>query len=360
MGFGDRISVIYKDDWSDAKERLSAWWDREVIERPGIMVGAPRSGIDERPYWDSWDFSRYPNDPMRVIRNFEAWCSATYFGGEAFPNLWINLGAGVGSAFLGADPVFYSNTMWFDRPMEWDQLRDIEMDLQNEWWLRARHDTEISVEKGAGKFFVGITDLGGILDVAQSLRGKKRLMVDLFRHPKEVIDLCWRILETWHRCYDELYAIIQSKMKGSSAWMGIWCEGRWYPLQCDYAYMLSPTKFRQFALPFIEEQCRRLDHSVYHLDGHGQIPHLDMLLDIPELDAIQWVPGTGKPQCGSEVYFPMYERIKSAGKGLVLSVAPSEIEPICREIGPGGILFQTGCRTEEQAKELLLNSKGWV
>ena len=339
---------------------MTAWWEGDVIDRPAIMIEAPRVNPDDYLRWGALDFLKHPDDPRYAVRNFETWCSSTFFAGEAFPNLFVYLGTGVLAAFLGADPVFYSDTLWFDGSIEWDQLGNIEMDPQNEWWRRARRDTEISVEKGAGKFFVGITDLGGMLDVAQSLRGKKRLMVDLFRLPEKVTDLCWSILEIWSRCYNELDKIIQSKMKGSSAWMGIWCKDRWHPLACDYAYMLSPTKFREFVLPFIEEQCRRLDHSIYHLDGYGQIPHLDALLNIPELDAIQWVPGIGKPQRGSEKHFPMYKRIRSAGKGLYLSVSPNEIEPICRHIGAEGILFHTRCQTEQEAKKLLVESFSWV
>lgn len=331
-----------------------------MIDRPAIMIEAPRVNPEEYPCRDGLDFLRCPYDPLCCIRNVEVWCSSTFFGGEAFPNLFVNLGTSVLAAFLGANPVFHSNTVWFDGSMEWDGLRDIEMDPENEWWQRARRDTAISAEKGVGRFFVGITDLGGMLDVVQSLRGKKRLMVDLFRRPREVKNLCWRLLEVWNRCYDELGAIVQSKMKGSCAWMGIWCKDRWHPLACDYAYMLSPSKFREFVLPFIEAQCRRLDQSIYHLDGYGQIPHIDALLDIPELDAIQWVPGIGKPQRGSPEHFPMYRRITSANKGLFLSVLPNEIEPICRQVGAEGILFHTRCQTEQEAEKLLEDSHNWI
>ncbi len=352
--------MFYKQDWPEAKDRLNAWWNQEIVDRPAISVTAPRAGIESAQAWDAWDFSRYPDDPIRAITNFEARCFTTFFGGESFPNCWINLGAGAVAAFLGANASFYSDTVWFETPMEWDQLTGLELDPGNEWWIRVKRDTELGVERGAGRFFVAITDLGGILDIAHSLRGKKQIMIDLFRDGSRVKDLLWRILETWHRCYEELHAMIQTQMKGSSTWMGIWCKDRWYPLQCDYAYMLSPSKFDEFVLPDVEEQCRRLDNTVYHLDGYGQIPHLEKLLDIPELNAIQWVPGAGKPQCGSSVHYPLYRRIRSRGKGLVLNLAPDEIEPICREIGPEGVLFMTGCRTEEDAMMLLEESRNWV
>ena len=349
----------YKGDWPQGQERLSAWWDGEVVDRPCIMVTSPRPG-SARPAWDGWGFARFPDDPERVVRQFQDVCSATNFGGEAFPNLWINLGAGVVAAFLGASPVFFSQTVWFETPMEWDQIEDIRLDPENLWWKRVVKATSISAEKGQGKFLVGMTDLGGTLDIAHSLRGKKRLMIDLFRNGGKVLDLCWKILDIWHECYDLLDAIIQEKIVGRSAWMGIWSAERWYPIQCDYAYMLSPEKFRTFVLPFVKEQCERLDRTVYHLDGYGQIPHLDDLLSIDELDAIQWVPGAGKPQCGSSRYFSMYRKVREAGKGLVLSVQPGEVERVCREVGAEGILFQTSCSDCIEAERLLERSEEWI
>ncbi len=350
--------MLYKDDWEEARDGLEAWWEGTLVDRPVIMARAPRSNAS--PDLDGWGFARYPDRPMKVLEHFERWCSGTYFGGEAFPNLFVNLGAGVLGAILGARPRFYSNTVWFQSSMEWEDLEEVEFDSENPWWERVRTYTEKSVAEGEGKYFVSMTDLGGILDIVQSLRGKKKLMIDLFRRPEKVLDLSWKVLDIWHRCYDELYQIIQTGMKGSSAWLSIWCDGKWYPIQCDYAYMLSPGKFREFVLPFLKEQCRRLDRCVYHLDGHGQLPHLDDLLEIDDLDAIQWVPGAGKKQCGSDEYYDMYRKVKAAGKGLVLGLKPGEIRPICKELGADGILFQVTCRSEEEAKKLIENSKAWA
>ena len=41
---------------------------------------------------------------------------------------------------------------------------------------------------------------------------------------------------------------------------------------------------------FTREQCRWLDHSLYHLDGTQALHQLPALLAIEELDAIEWTP----------------------------------------------------------------------
>ena len=122
------------------------------------------------------------------------------------------------------------------------------------------------------KVIVDITDLGGNLDIAASLRGTQNLLFDLTDYPERVKNVTAKVNELWFRYYEELAGIIQKYARGTSSWMNIWCPGRWYPLQCDFSAMISPEMFEELAAPYLAEQCRRLDHSIFHLDGPGEIP----------------------------------------------------------------------------------------
>ena len=53
-----------------------------------------------------------------------------------------------------------------------------------------------------------------------------------------------------------------------------------------------------------------MPRSIYHLDGPGEIPHLDMLLDIPRLNGIQWVAGAGKAALTDPCWFDMYKKMQ--------------------------------------------------
>ena len=57
-----------------------------------------------------------------------------------------------------------------------------------------------------------------------------------------------------------------------------------------------------------------LDHTVYHLDGAGQLGDLDMVLGIENLNAVQWVYGDGAPSAKHWIH--IYKRIEEAGKGI--------------------------------------------
>ena len=77
-----------------------------------------------------------------------------------------------------------------------------------------------------------------------------------------------------------------------------------------------------------------MDRTVYHLDGPGELNHIDALLAVEELDAIQWIQGEGNPS--SDYYIDLYQKILSAGKQVQLSWCSLEVfEKIIQEMGSG-------------------------
>ncbi len=84
--------------------------------------------------------------------------------------------------------------------------------------------------------------------------------------------------------------------------------------------------------PELQTTCKRLPRSIYHLDGIGQIRHLDLLLTIPELDGVQWVPGDGKPDCAN--WPDLYRKIHAAGKKMqVFNGGFAAIEAVIEQVG---------------------------
>jgi 5-methyltetrahydrofolate--homocysteine methyltransferase len=108
-------------------------------------------------------------------------------------------------------------------------------------------------------------------------------------------------------------------------------------LQSDFAYMISPAMFERYVLPDLDACCRELDHAFYHLDGIGQIRHLDLLLSLERLQGIQWIPGDGQPS--PEEWLPLLQRIRAADKLCQLYVSPEGARRIVRELGGRGFAF---------------------
>ena len=107
-------------------------------------------------------------------------------------------------------------------------------------------------------------------------------------------------------------------------------------MQCDFSAMISPVMFERFVVPSLSEQCAWLDRALYHLDGPDCVRHLDLLLQIPNLHAIQWTPGAGEPGAGDPKWFSLYDRILRAGKSIqALQVSAERGAGIVRAIRRG-------------------------
>jgi len=352
-------ALLYKEDWGKVREIFTAWWESE-IKRPLLQVVAPKGAFHTA--YDGWDFCRYPDQPELVVQNFERWCSQTYFGGLAYPNLWINFGPGVLSAFLGSDPLFTGQTMWFGNqrekgPLSLKELSDIDLDFSNVWWRRVESATRVAVSLHRDRFVVGMTDIGGVLDVIAALCGTVEMLKNMLRNPDGLKSAIWNITELWHECYDRLYRImVEGGHDGTSAWMGLWSPRRWYPLQCDISYMISPQRFEEFVAPHLHEQCERLDHPVYHWDGPGQIPHLTHLLKLGFV-AIQWVPGAHEElsghDCGSPKWYELYRKVLETGKGLVLAMPSWRVEGFLKAFPKANVIVQTWVSSVEEAEKML-------
>jgi 5-methyltetrahydrofolate--homocysteine methyltransferase len=344
--------LLYKEDWSERKEDFKSWWDRD-LNKPLIQVFAPKVGSKDVA-WDIWSFVKNWGKPHIVIEEFENYCRNTFFGGGAYPNLWINLGPCSVAAYMGAKPRFSAETIWYEK-LSWEEIESLNLNSTNEWWRYTKEATAEACKIGKGKFIVGFPDIGAVTDIVCLLRGSKNLIMDLYRNLNKVKKLCDQIFEVWFKIYEELHESMKAYgQNGTSSWLDLWCHKRYYPIHADFAYMLPPSKFKEFVLPYLKDYCLKLDYAIYHLDGIGQIPHVDMLLEIDELTGIQWVPGAGQPPVDDPKWLPLYKKIQRAGKNLVLRhISPDRVKFILENLDLKGLAFSTQTKSEKDLMWLL-------
>jgi len=337
------------DDWDRIERDYAAWWagelDRPLLYLTGSEPGAPSSG---------GFLTHYPDlSPGELCERYHRFLAAQRFYADAFPFWFINFGAGALAAFVGANVHPDDNTVWFE-PTEALPIKDIDpvFDPHGAWWRRVVDVTQAAVEYWDGTLAVSHTDLGGTLDVLASLRTTEGLLMDLVDAPEEVERAAWKISDIWRDCYDRLDRIIRPACPGTCAWARNWSPQRTYMLQCDFCYMISPDMFRRFVLPELTAVCDSLDHAFYHLDGVGAVPHLDMMLDIPTLRGVQWIPGDGKPPAAE--WPDLLRRIRDRGKLCQIFCSPEGALNVVRELGGKGFqLLVGGNFSDEQAAAFL-------
>ena len=352
------VEVSFRqEDWSRVQRAWAAWWAGD-LNRPLVMIEdlEPPPGVHISNIFDLGPpASSFPLDMPadELLDDYQVGLESKRFYGDAWPKWCPMFGPGIAAGFLGAQVNTSADTTWFEPVKEVPIAGlDLAFDPDNAWWQRSQDLTRRAVARWGSSVVVGHTDLGGNLDILASLLSTERLLFDLSDHPEEVERLTGALTQLWLRYYDELYALIEPADRGTTTWAPIWAPGRCYMLQSDFAYMISPRMFERFVLPDLVACCRALDHAFYHLDGAGQIRHLDMLLSLERLHGIQWIPGDGQPP--PEAWLPLLQRIRDAGKLCQLYVSPEGARTIVRELGGRGFaLYIMQPMSQDEAERFL-------
>jgi hypothetical protein len=79
-----------------------------------------------------------------------------------------------------------------------------------------------------------------------------------------------------------------------------------------------------------------MTHNIFHVDGKGMLRHLDHILSIPQIQALQWVQGVGDDLPILQ-WLPVIKRIQAAGKGVVVDLRLDELEPFIAAMEPDGL-----------------------
>jgi hypothetical protein len=353
-----------EEDWDEVRDLLTAWWRREKPHRPILSVTSrrdkplpvpappPLTG-DPRKDW---------LDTEAILARFEASCARNFYGGVAFPYITPSLGPGNLNIYLGSEPVFMPETIWYKPVFKDPATAHPRFDPANPYWQWTLKSLEAMQAAGRGKFLAGIPDLIEGIDVLSELLGTEELLTYLLDCPEEIHRLLNELDPIYWQAFDPLYERLKDERQGNAfIAFQIWGPGRTLKSQCDFSAMISPDMFAEFVCPYLERQCARADFSVFHVDGPKCIPHLEPLLKVKSLTAIQWTPGYPNPGPADPCWWkPVWEKVYAAGKSaLVLGNKPSHVEPFIREFGWTGSFVGTGTKTEAEARKLLADSESW-
>lgn len=338
----------YKKNWEETKEKWTNYWKHANTGRPLMCVIARKEEIEEAASKEvCTDVCRSegwyrclpeelkcsdPEDKFlnveKSVKRYRYFCDTHEFMGESFPNMQVDFGPGSVASYLGADIEFRMDTIWY-HPCMTDIIDHppICFNEENSWLKKHLELTKKCRELAGDDFYVCIPDLMEGIDVLASMRGAQDLLYDEIEEPETVQKRIWEIQNTYFEYYDRFYELVKDE-EGGSAYMvfQIWGPGKTAKLQCDFGALMSPTQFKGFMVEPLREQAKKLDYVVYHLDGPDNIKHLDFILDIDEIDAIQWTSGDAGPDGTLEEWDIIYDKARKAGKSLWVKVYSGEFE----------------------------------
>ena len=190
--------------------------------------------------------------------------------------------------------------------------------------------------------------------------GPDELLPAMIEEPEAVKRALGKIQGAYERIMREVYDIVRDNNEGGSCiqWLSTWAPGMHAQMQCDMSVMISNPMFEDFIMPELRAQCDLLDNALYHFDGVEQIRHLDSLLSIPRLRAIQWTQVAGQEPCTE--HFAELKRIQAAGKSLVILVTPDQIRPILENLSSKGLYLITNANSRDEADRMLRDIAAWT
>jgi hypothetical protein len=319
------------------KSRLAVWWNHEDLDRPCVLATLntpplPKLNRNELEQW-------WMDIPARLERVKETIRAQEYIG-EAVPYQYVDYGASAMAGALGCPMEFVdADTVWaHPRFGDIEEALEAKISLHSLFWEKLEALTRGSLAFSRDHHFVSYFALGGVTDTAASLVGTENLLMDMVAEPESVEALMAAMADLWLEAkarVDEWFA--ESGQSCQIGWCGLWAPGTTFPLQEDFSYMISNEMYRRYCVPSLERFIAALDYPMYHLDGVNALKHLDTLIGIPGLKAIQWQPGAGHEDL--EQWIPVIRKILKAGKSVQLYARADEVTPITGAVGAKGMAY---------------------
>jgi len=355
------MELAYKPDAAQACARVEAWWHKAILDRPTVHLTAPKPNPLPMPEKQHATLRERWMDTEYVLECGEVAIANTYWAGDALPMFWPNLGPEVLTACMGAELEFGENTSWSVPILhDWADMPKLMIQQDNAYTRTLLDMLRLAMQRCKGKYVVGLTDIHPGADLVASFRDPRQLNFDLMDEPEKVQALNQQVFSAFFEFYEMQRSIL---LKGgqtlTSSWLPLFAtDGRYYIPSCDFSIMISNKMFREFFLPEILAEIEWLDRSIYHLDGPGALRHLDTLLDIKKLDAIQFVYGDGAAPASR--WIEVYQKIQKAGKNLHISITPDEVDFFMERLNPEGVMLSMTAGSVEEADAILAKITRWT
>lgn len=344
----------FKPDLEDCARRWQAFYAGEIIDRPPVVVTAPRQGCSKVTPLTYHE--KVFGDLDRVVQRGLDIARATFWGGEAVPSFYPSFGPDEIAVFTGAEFRWSPespDTNWSVPYVEdWETALPLRLNQDNPYWQRMLSLYARAAEVFAGRILLVAPDLHTNMDLLSAVRGPQRLCLDLIDTP-ELID---RAMLDSRAIFRELWTELNRAGRMNETGYCLESHAFYSPegsatLQCDFSIMMRPAMFRRWVLPALEEEAALVKHVVYHWDGFGALVHMADVLASPGLQTLSFVPGDGHGSPSD--HLDLLKRLQAGGKPLHVWGTPDQCKQMHCELRPEKVFYCTETETQTDAETLL-------
>jgi hypothetical protein len=351
-------AFLYKPDWEETKERLTAWWNQDPLDRALICVEAPLDNPPpiSKPPQPQTSTERWCNLEYLAQRN-EYMLSRTFFGGEAIP-VW-NPGY-PGHSDL---PTFYGCMFQLDweggihipllsdSDFSMDIITQLKLDKNGKWWTFAYDLLTTAREEAQGKSFPAIGSISGVADTLAVLRGEEQYLTDIKTNQNLVQEVELFLLRDWFEVYETQLRVLKQNHGEYTTRFGLWAPGRYYPIRCDFGGGIPPKLFRNCFKKALEKQASYLDYAIFTVNHERMFRLLSEIVKLEGIQTLQILPDVNQ---GSPLrYLDKLKWVQRKGKGLHLTLPSNEIPEALSNLSAKGLCLRTTAENENQARQII-------
>lgn len=344
----------WKSNLEETKQRYINWWNHKgiILNMWEHFQEGVQPHAEITPPAPAKDLSQKWFVPQWRAEYLDWYVAHSSLKADILPVANTQLGPGSLAAILGGVFEGGEDTIWIHPNPDFTD--EIVFNPEHPNWILHKELLKACKAKANGHYFVGMPDLMEGLDVLAALKGTDRVLLDTVMQPEILEQQMQQINDIYFKVFDELYDIIREGDEMAFCYFSSWAPGKMSKLQSDISTMISQDDYRRFVQPFIREQCQKIDYTLYHLDGVGAMHHLPALLEIEELNAIQWTPGVGEPQGGSPKWYDLYKKILAGGKSVMACwVTLDELKPLLDHIGADGVHLEMDFHNEKEVEQAM-------
>jgi len=327
----------FLSDFPVIAQRHEAWW-HQAADRPLFL--AEVNAEPSRPITRRLNLLERPDDWFDV--KFTD-LKKTYRVGDTLPNIRADFGAVLMGGLLGGDREESADTSWTVHFLDddWSNAPDWSTIREDNVWLQTMRAALLRAAADApGRYLVCTPDIGSSGDTLITLRGSTNLCLDILDRPDDVRTAVDGLYFAWRQAFMELYQCTVDQGAGMFHFFGLWSNQPYTLQACDLNALISPQHFQEIFLPDVARQAATAGRAFFHLDGPRAAIHIDALLEVEELQAIQFTPGAGTPS--ALAWIDMFRKIQAAGKSVLVICPGDEVLDLCVALDPSalGILVE--------------------
>lgn len=250
----------YKTDWDKAQQRLAAFWNMDIVDRccaavtvtdPAHSIGAYKANMPK----GQAEIDKFWTDPELIIsRNRDA-MEHSYYAGEAFPLVNLDLGAAGHAGFFKRNRHQFADSVWFF-PSH-DDITDLEFDDNEYLYQQTLTVARELARDSRGDYLISQPDCSGNADVLSHLMGPEELLPTMLEEPEDIAAAMKKVQVAYERIHKDVYDIVRENNYGGSCigWLSTWGRGLHAQMQSDVSVMISNELYRDFIEPELRAQC---------------------------------------------------------------------------------------------------------